>query len=221
MILGNFVHSRLRIALVGATFVLGFLNALPARADDAKLPERAATITKEKTTLRASFGYRDAIDTKIQGKLTSGLPTVIAMRAYLLRTGEDAPIALAVRSCRVVYDLWDEVFRVHLEAPGVVRDTAAVNVEGVLRICAEAKEMPVADSGSLAAEKSYFLAVLVEVNPVKPETVEQMRRWVSRPAGSTSIGPGDALFGSFAGLFLRDLTTADRILRFRTPAFKP
>lgn len=217
----GYVRHRLRFLLTTGMVSLALAHAIPAHADDAKLPERAATMSKEKTTLRASFAYRDAIDTKIQGKLTSGLPTVIAMRAYLLRTGEDAPIALAVRSCRVVYDLWDEVFRVHLEAPGVVRDTAAVNVEGVLRICAEAKDMPVADSNALAAEKSYFLAVLVEVNPVKPETVEQMRRWVSRPAGSTSIGPGDALFGSFAGLFLRDLTTADRILRFRTPAFKP
>jgi hypothetical protein len=51
--------------------------------------------------------------------------------------------------------------------------------------------------------------------------VEQMRRWVSRPAGSTGIGPGDALFGSFVGLFVRQIGTADRTLRFRTQAITP
>jgi hypothetical protein len=46
--------------------------------------------------------------------------------------------------------------------------------------------------------------------------LEQMRRWVSRPAGSTGIGPGDALFGSFVGLFVRQIGTSDRTLRFRS-----
>jgi hypothetical protein len=63
--------------------------------------------------------------------------------------------------------------------------------------------------------------VIVEVNPVNAQMVEQMRRWVSRPAGSTGIGPGDALFGSFVGLFVRQIGTADRTLRFRTQAITP
>ncbi|MCA9586650.1 MAG: hypothetical protein KC657_14945, partial [Myxococcales bacterium] len=60
--------------------------------------------------------------------------------------------------------------------------------------------------------------VIVEVNPVSPKTLEQMRKWVSRPAGSTGIGPGDALFGSFVGLFVRQIGNADRTLRFRSQA---
>jgi hypothetical protein len=48
-----------------------------------------------------------------------------------------------------------------------------------------------------------------------------LRKWVSRPAGSTGIGPGDALFGSFVGLFVRQIGTADKTLRFRTQAITP
>ena len=51
--------------------------------------------------------------------------------------------------------------------------------------------------------------------------LEQMRKWVSRPAGSTGIGPTDALFGSFVGLFVKQMGTADRTLRFRTQSVTP
>ena len=74
---------------------------------------------------------------------------------------------------------------------------------------------------AIATGKPHLVGVIVEVNPVNAQMVEQMRKWVSRPAGSTGIGPGDALFGSFVGLFVRQLGTADRTLRFRTQTFTP
>lgn len=200
-----------------------------ARADDPPkqeaLPRRQANFAWERTAkttlLRASFSFRDVVDRPTADKLASGLPTVIAMRAYVLREGESDPIALAVRTCRVVFDLWDEVYRLKISGPGGERDTAALNLEGVLRQCAEARDLPVADRALLAPGSPHFLGVIVEVNPVSPQMVEQMRRWVSRPAGSTGIGPGDALFGSFVGLFVRQLGTADRTLRFRTQPLTP
>jgi len=51
--------------------------------------------------------------------------------------------------------------------------------------------------------------------------VEQMRRWMSRPTGSTGIGPGDALFGGFVQLFVRQIATSDRTLTFRTQDVTP
>ena len=187
----------------------------------AQLPSRQANFAWDKSLLRGSFSFRDVMDKTLTEKLSSGLPTVIAMRAYVLREGEDTPVALAVRTCRVVYDLWDEVYRLKLSGPGGERDTAVINVEGVLRQCAEARDLPVVDKSILTAGKSHFLGVIVEVNPISPQTLEQMRRWVSRPSGSTGIGPGDALFGSFVGLFVRQIGNSDKTLRFRTQAFTP
>jgi hypothetical protein len=190
------------------------------------LPRRQANFTWEKndktgqTLLRASFSYRDVIDKPMADKLSSGLPTVIAMRAYLLHEGASEPVALAVRTCRVSFDLWDEVYRLKISIAGGERDSAALNLEGVLRQCAEARDLAIADR-SLLAGKSAFLGVIVEVNPVSPQMLAQMRQWVSRPAGSTGIGPGDALFGSFVGLFVRQIGTADRTLRFRTQTVTP
>jgi hypothetical protein len=182
----------------------------------ALLPPRQANYAWDVDLLRASFSYRDVLsDPDLVKKLSSGLPMTIAMRAYVYREGFDTPVALAPRVCRVVYDLWDEVYRVHVSEPERERDTAAV-LDGVLRLCTDARDLPVVRRPLLEAKQPYFLAVVVDVNPVSPEIVDQMRRWMSRPTGSTGIGPSDALFGSFAQLFVRQIATSDRTLTFRT-----
>lgn len=202
-----------------------------ARADDPpkqeELPRRQAAFTWDKQEkggpdlLLASFSFTDMVDGDVRKKLSSGLPTVIAMRAYLLREGEANPAALAVRTCKVSFDLWEEVYRIKTSGPGGERDTAALNVEGVFRNCFQAVKLPVADRSLVVAGKPHFLGVIVEVNPVSPQMIDQMRKWVTRPAGSTGIGPGDALFGSFVGLFVREIGKADRTLRFRTQPLTP
>jgi hypothetical protein len=185
-------------------------------AHPATLARRQASYTWDGDLLRATFSYRDVFtDPGLLAKLASGLPLVIAVRAYVYREGRDAPIALAPRVCRVVYDLWDEVYRVHVSEPERERDQAAV-LDGVVRLCGEVRDLPVVRRALLVAGEAYFLGVVVDVNPVSPEMVEQMRRWMSRPTGSTGIGPSDALFGSFVQLFVRQIATSDKTLAFRT-----
>jgi hypothetical protein len=210
-------------AMMSPATVFAQAPAVPANA--AQLLPRQAIYTWEKQKtgpdlLMASFSFVDIADNAIRDKLKSGLPSVVTMRAYVLREGDSEPVALAARTCRVAYDLWDEVFRVTISGPGGDRNTAALE-KGVLRQCFEANNVKLADRTQLIAGKSYFLGVIVEVNPVNAQMVDQMKKWVSRPAGSTGIGPGDALFGSFVGLFVRQIGTADRTLLFRTQSVTP
>lgn len=216
--------------LWAAFFSASILTVLPrvGLAEDAEkqltpaqLPRRAANFAWDKTLLKATFSYRDVADAGVLRKLSTGLPTVIAMRAYVLEEGKSEPVALTVRTCRVVYDLWDEVYRIKLTLPGGERDIAVLNVDGVLRQCVEARDLPVVDRAILRPATPHFLGVIVDVNPVSPQMLDQMRRWVSRPTGSTGITPGDALFGSFVGLFVRSIGTSDATLRFRTQTFTP
>lgn len=190
-------------------------------AHPAALAARQANFAWDRDLLRTSFSYRDVLsDPALIKKLSSGLPMVIAMRAYVYREGQDAPVALAPRVCRVVYDLWDEVYRVHVSEPERERDQAAV-LDGVLRLCTEARDLPVVRRHLLVPGEPYYLAVVVDVNPVSPEMIDQMRRWMSRPTGSTGIGPPDALFGTFVQLFVSPLATSDKSLTFRTQAVLP
>lgn len=216
-------------ALVASLAALGVSSV--ARGDEppagaAKLPMRSATLAWDAPkdapeVLRATLAFRDVLDPAISAKLSSGLPTVIATRVYVFADGQDAPIALAVRTCRVVYDLWDEVYRLSIVGSSGPRDVATVSVEGVARQCAEVRELSIVARAALKKSSSYFLGVIVDVNPVSPEMLEQMRRWVSRPTGSTNLTPSDALFGSFVGLFVRGIGASDRTLRFRTQSFSP
>lgn len=204
------------------------LSAREARAEEnappktpAALAQRTATIALDKTKVIASLNYRDVVDAEISKKLLSGLPTVIALRAYLFLEGKNEPIALAAKTCRIVYDLWDEVFRLQIVQPGSSTTTIAVNTEGVLRNCAEARKLTLIDRALLKDNTKYFIAALVEVNPISAEMLDRIKRWVSRPNGSAAIGPGDSLFGSFVGLFVTRVESADRRLAFRTQSFVP
>jgi hypothetical protein len=211
------------LLLAVLTASAGAQQAAPQQpAHPAALPPRRANYAWDGDLLRASFSYRDVLvtDPALMKKLSSGLPMVIAMRAYVYREGEDTPVALAPRVCRVVYDLWDEVFRVHVSEPEHERDQAAV-LDGVLRICTEPQNLPLVRRNLLAAGSAYFLGVVVDVNPVSPEMIDQMRRWMSRPTGATGIGPGDALFGTFVQLFALRIATSDRTLTFRTQGVVP
>jgi hypothetical protein len=217
---------RLRRALAVALALAG-LSPGRALADEeapktpAALPARTAQVALEGRTVKLTVSFRDVVDADIAKKLQSGLPTVLTMRGYVFREAGGDPIALTAKSCRIVYDLWDEVFRIELTQPGGSSSAVAVNVEGVLRNCGEVKKMPLVDGGLLSASVRYFVAVLVEVNPVSAEMLDRIKKWVTRPSGSTAIGPGDSLFGSFVGLFVAKVGDADRKLSFRTQAFLP
>jgi hypothetical protein len=225
------MSPRLFLALIVALVTLvspapALAQSPPAPTNPAQLPQRQATFSWDKQEkgadlLVASFSYVDVIDNALRGKLSNGLPHVIVMRAYFWREGESDPVALAARTCRITYDLWEEVYRLKISGPGGERDTAALNVDGVLRLCFEARKLPIVDRTLVTSGKPHFLGVIVEVNPVNAQMVEQMRKWVTRPAGSTGIGPGDALFGSFVGLFVRSIGRAERLLLFRTQSFTP
>jgi hypothetical protein len=207
-----------RLALV---FTVLALTPSGARADD-ELPLRQATLAfDEKQTLRVTVGYRDVVDAATVAKLMGGLPTTIVMRAYVFRESGGPALAAAFKTCRVIFDLWDEVYRIEISQTGLNDvSTASPTLEGVLRRCGEADKLAVLGRTVLPAGTTYYLAGAVEVNPVSPDMLERIKRWVTRPSSGTSTSaPGDALFGSFVGLFVARIGVADRQLAFRTQAF--
>jgi hypothetical protein len=220
--------TRRRLAIGLLVLGCALVCASPARAQQqpptpATLPVQRANFAWDKTLLRASFSFRNVIapPAPLAAKLTDGLPHTIAMRAYVWKDGESTPTDLVARSCRIVYDLWDEVFRIEITERGGVRNTAVVNADGVARLCADARDMPMVDRSALTAGQSYFLAVIVDVDPVDPKTLALLRAWVTHPTGSTAISEGSAIFGSFTSLFVRTIGASLQTLQFRTQPFVP
>jgi len=217
--------TRTRAVALSLLVLLGLAWPVSARAQPSvltkKLERRKVSYHQHEGWVTMTVGYRDVLDKKTRRKLLSGLPTTIVTRAYLFRDGDVAPRHLSVKTCRVVFDLWDEVFRIDRRQAGRRKRTVAVNVEGVLRRCAEVKAWPIVSMGDLAGRQRHFAAVLVEVNPLSKKMLAQIRRWVARPRGTGTLSPGDSLFGSFVGLFVTQVPESDRTLTFRSQDFVP
>jgi hypothetical protein len=214
-----------RFALRWYLFLVLTVLPWPLRAEPPKtpsaLPSRNAETTLEGKHVLLGVSFRDVVDAEISKKLASGLPTVIVLRAWLFRDGGSDPIAMTAKTCKIVYDLWDEVYKLQITQPGGQTDSVAVNQEGVLRQCAEAKKLRLVERNELDGNTRFFVAALVEVNPLSQETLDRIKRWVTRPNGSAPASKGDSLFGSFVGLFVTRINDADRKLSFRTQAFFP
>jgi hypothetical protein len=186
-------------------------------------PVRQATLAfDERQILRMSVGYREIVDSSTAAKLMGGLPTTIVMRAYLFRESGGPWIAATFKQCRVIFDLWDEVYRIEILQGGQPKDNqASATLEGVLRRCAETDRLAVAARSALPSPGPMYLATIVEVNPVSQEMLDRIKRWASRPSDNSTAAPGDALFGSFVGLFVARIGRADREITFRTQSFSP
>jgi hypothetical protein len=184
-------------------------------------PVRQASLGfDEKQFLRMSVAYRDVVDAATTAKLMGGLPTTIVMRAYVFRESGGPGIAATFKQCRVIFDLWDEVYRIEISQTGLPKDDqASATLEGVLRRCAETDRLAVATRAILPSPGRYYIGAVVEVNPVSPDMLDRIKRWVSRPTDTSPAAPGDALFGSFVGLFVARIGRADREIAFRTASF--
>lgn len=191
--------------------------AQPARAQE-RLGQRRMGVHWIDGVPALDFSARDLADRSVRDKLDSGLPQTLVMRIYAY--GEDGqPIAVAPRSCRITYDLWEEVYRVHVQEPELDRVERFRSLDAVLARCLVSRRVPIgraSDYASLAGQRIYF-ATIVELNPLSPDTVHRLRRWLARPAGGGRVGGGEAFFGSFVSLFVnRRIGSAERTIRFRS-----
>jgi hypothetical protein len=185
----------------------------------AALPIRKSAFSWDKNGyLRGTFSFRDAIDhPPVKKKLTDGIKVVVVMRGYAYPNAGGDPVALTAHTCRVAYDLWEEVYRVSVNGK---KSVPVVSMKGVYRSCTDMVDQPIADRPTLKNKPSdYYLAVKVEVNPISEDALKKIQQWVTRPSGGTSIGPGDALFASFVGVFMKKVATADHVVEFQTDAF--
>lgn len=191
-------------------------TAAVARAQE-DVPQRRLGVRYADGTPRLTFSARDLLDADARDKLQSGLPQTVVMRIYAYRDGETAPVAVSARSCRVVYDLWEEVFRVQVQTEGSDTTVTEDDVAGVLERCVVVRREQIGEATDYRrhrGERLYF-AVLFEFNPLSPATVERIRRWLARPSGGRV--ESDAFFGSFVSLFVnRRIGEAERIRRFRS-----
>jgi hypothetical protein len=207
--------SRLLPAFVAAALALALSAAQHAHA---QARQRTMGVRWVNSGPRVSFSARDLVTAEVRRKLDSGLPQTVVLRLYAYPESGGNPIALAPSTCRVAYDIWEEVYRVEIHASGVDRSERLSSLDAVLRRCFVATDFPVGQGSDFALRRGtrIYFAALLELNPLSPDTVQRIRRWLARPGGRLD---GDAFFGSFVSLFVnRRIGSAERELSFRSQA---
>jgi hypothetical protein len=194
-----------------------FLPAAAQAPDDLEI--RAVEAKWSKGAPRISFPAREARDRRIKNRLNSGLPQTIVTRTYAYSEA-GKPLALSVRSCRVVYDLWEDVYRVQLQTERRSGSQVFRDIDKVRRHCLQVKDQPLGSAADFRRHRGrrIYFAAIIEINPLSDKTVERIRRWLARPTSRDSLTTREAFFGSFVSIFVnRQIGSAERIFRFRSP----
>jgi hypothetical protein len=164
-----------------------------------------------------SYSARDLLNSALLKKLDSGLPQRVVVQHFVYARGRTEPVAISGHSCRVVYDLWQAVYRVEYEAFGVPPVAYAYKSRSeVLERCLVMRNVPILLGVELHGIAQIYVASLIELNPLSSTTVARIRRWLARPRGDYTVD-GKSFFGSFVSLFVNDrIGAAERVLRLRS-----
>lgn len=197
---------------------LSMLLSSAALVQAEHLAERRFGVRWHHQTPYISVSAVDFLSRDVQHKLRSGLPQTIVLQAIAYKSPSKKPVAAYAHTCRIVFDIWDEVF--HVQRTTVQSQSSFVmkSPREINKICLDLQTVRLGDA-SLYRDKpgqSIYVALLVELNPLSEKTVERIRRWLVRPGGSKGLAE-DSFYGSFVSLFINPrIGTADRSLRFRS-----
>lgn len=213
---------RRRFAGLALLFALALPGHAAAQAEPAPVQREAELAwDTDKSLLYLEMSFRDVIDAQIRGKLSRGLPTTIVLAATVQRAGSAEPLSTTTQTCRITWHVWEEAYYVEIVRPGSSQARWTTTLEGVLRRCAEAHRLLAGDAAQIPANVPLYARGSIQINPVSPEVMQKLQRWVMRPSSTGTAAPGDALFSTFTGLFLQRIGDAERDVRFFTRPKRP
>jgi hypothetical protein len=175
----------------------------------------------DRSLLYLNMSFRDVLDQGVRNKLSRGLPTTIVLTATLQRAGSGEPLSTTAQTCRVTWHVWEEAYHVEIIRPGSSLVRWTTTLEGVLRRCAEARRLLAGNASQIPQGVALYARGSIQINPVSPEVLQKLKLWVMRPSSNGTVAPGDALFSTFAGLFLQRIGEAEKEQRYQTRAFLP
>ncbi len=208
-----------RTCMAVTTLALAATQATPARAQ--KLEERKTGFTRRDGRLLVSLGLQDLFGPQDAQRLLSGFTSRVLVRMAISRLDNPEPLAQALRQTEIVYDLWDEKFRVRrFEAGGKVETREATTAGEAIDLATALIAFPVVELDHLEPGVAYRLSVRADLNPISQELLADVRRWLARPSPRSRMGSGDSFFGSFVSIFVNPrIDDSERQLRLVSQAW--
>ena len=148
------------------------------------------------------------------------LATLLVIRLYVYRKGSSKPVGYSLISARIVYDLWLEQYEVRIDRADGRTSGRYEHLYEAYKQITEFRNLPIAALDDVVIGPHHYLALVAELNPVSKATRSEMRRWLTRPAGTASLDRGTSFFGSFVSIFVNaKIPAADRVVRARSQPF--
>jgi hypothetical protein len=223
-----------RAALVLFLAALVAVEAPPARAEvnagagvganaSGGLPRRATGLALSAKQLAVSVGLQDLFGPAERQRLTSGFATRVLLRVALQEEGAAEPLAVAFQRTEIVYDIWDERFKLRITRGGGGPDlhVEARTADEAIARAAAFWSFPVVEAARLRPGAAYVLAFRGDLNPISEELMADVRRWLAQPGrGQRRVGAGDSFFGSFVSIFVNPrVDDSERQVRFLSQRF--
>ncbi|HET6279995.1 MAG TPA: DUF4390 domain-containing protein [Polyangia bacterium] len=215
--------SRAAFAVCLALWLMSAAGA--ARAQNGPPLERRTTgLHRQDGVLAASVGLQDLFGAAERQRLTSGFAARVLIRVYLHREGSPEPVAVTFQRSEIVYDIWDERFRLRITRGA----GASMEFRREVKTAEEAIgdtttfwKFPITELRRLQPGARYFLAFRADLNPISEELLSDVRRWLVQPArGQRRVGAGDSVFGSFVSIFVNPrIEDSERQVRFLSQTF--
>ena len=207
---------RGRATVVGVAMVLLGLAVLAQTAQ-----QRRVELARSSSALLLSARFSDLFDGRGRQKLDSGFWNRVVVRVNTRETSGDRPVALAVRSCQVRYELWEEYYEVRVEDHTGRRSHRASTAGEAIGQCTTLSRFPAASLSAMSPGR-YYVEVIAELNPMSEELLDSIRRWLRSPQGGRRrLDQGDNFFGSVVSIFVNNrIGRSDRMVHFRSQVFE-
>jgi len=201
------------------TLVIALLGGV-AHADEPVVGKRFR-VEDRFGALTITGGFRETFDAGLRQRLRSGFATTVVMRVFLYRREGGRPLAVSARTLRAVYDLWEQTFLLTIEEPGSKRRARFAREQDVVDRLTSFWRFPLGKTETLERGRYFFVAALVEINPMRPELLAEVRRWLRRPSpGRRQLGSGESFFGSFVSIFVNNkIRRAEKTFKVRSQLF--
>ncbi len=206
---------RISTSLLGVLFAAGALADEVPRALPVSLEARAGRLV-------ASVDLASAFPHDLRRQLSSGLTNVIALHFSVVPERGEEPIAIYGRELDVLYDVWEETFRVTVKDPQHPRGhTLVLQTWDALRAyLANAKDLELVALAAVGSER-FVLVIRVEVNPVSKELLDRTRELIANPAAGSRApgGSSRSVLGAMASYLLRRGDAGSAVHLFRSQPF--
>jgi hypothetical protein len=190
-----------------------------AMADDSVAPTRPVRFGEKAGQLVLTTTYPELFAGEVGEQFSNGFAQTVVVRIWVFPVGAGVPILGTGATARALYAQWEDVYLVRFNDVAGERNLVEKTPAAAIADVTALRELAVCPLTALDPMRTYFLEVLVEVNPVTPELVAEVRRWLTRPRGG-QVGT-ESFFGSFVSIFANPgVPAADRTLRFRSQPFR-